>query len=154
MRAATPLSSSPAIRDSSAGRFLVLGLPARGEPFTHGELSLGLQVWVDARPRFIDRLRIDGAGDARTARWGLAGFESVGTLLAYPATAEMLSAVRAVGVDGMEFAATLVDEVLVCRCLGAQAEVVKRAFVAVWSVLRPMLLDATCGAAAYLGDVN
>jgi len=117
-----------------------LGLPARGEPFTLGELGLGLQVWVDGRPRFIERLHIDGQGHARTARWGLAGFESVGTLLAYPANAAMLHAVRTIEHVGVEFAVTLVDEVLVCRALGAQAEVVKRAFVAVWTVLRPMLL--------------
>lgn len=117
-----------------------LGLPARGEPFTMGEVGLGLQVWVDGRPRFIERLHVDGLSDARTAYWGLAGFESIGTLLAYPANVAALHAVRAIEHVDVEFAATLVDQVLVCRCLGPQAEVVKRAFVAVWKTIRPMLL--------------
>jgi urease accessory protein len=118
-----------------------LGLPARSEPFDRGQLRLGMEVWVDGVPRFIDRLQIDGEHRGRTAAWGLAGFEAIGTLLAYPATSDMLTAARELTLDGVEVAATLVDGVLVYRCLGAQAEAVKRAFVAVWSTLRPLMLD-------------
>jgi len=117
-----------------------LGLPARGEPFERGQIRLGMEVWIDGVPRFIDRLQIDGEHRARTAAWGLAGFEAIGTLLAYPATNEMLSIARELTFDDVETAATLVDDVLVYRCFGAQAEPVKRAFAAMWSALRPLLL--------------
>jgi urease accessory protein len=51
-----------------------------------------------------------------------------------------MGAVRQLELADVEFAVSLVDGVLVCRCLGAQAEAVKRAFVAVWRTLRPALL--------------
>jgi urease accessory protein len=53
----------------------------------------------------------------------------------------MLNVVREPTFEGVDTAATLVDGVLVYRCLGAQAEAVKRAFIAVWSMIRPILLD-------------
>ena len=118
-----------------------LGLPARGESFDRGQVRLGMEIWIDGAPRFIDRLQIDGEHRARTAAWGLAGFEAIGTLLAYPATPSMLNMARDLSCEGIETAATLVDGVLVYRCLGAQAEAVKRAFVAVWGALRPHVLD-------------
>jgi urease accessory protein len=117
-----------------------LGLPARAEPFDSGTLQLGMEVWVDGEPRFVDRLRIDGAAPARSASWGLASYEAIGTLLAYPANASIVAGIRELEVAGVEIAVTLVDEVLVCRCLSAQAETVKRAFVAVWRSIRPKML--------------
>jgi urease accessory protein len=118
-----------------------LGLPARGDAFERGQLRLSMELWVDGVPRFIDRLHIDGAHRARKAAWGLGKFDAIGTLLAYPATASMLDEVRGLSFDGVELAATLVDGVLVCRYLGAQAEAVKHAFIAIWRALRPMLLE-------------
>jgi urease accessory protein len=118
-----------------------LGLPARNEPFDRGQLRLAMEVWVDGTPRFIDRLHIDGAHRSRSAPWGLAGFDALGTLLAYPATSAAVDQVRELQLSDVEVAITLVDGVLVCRCLSAQAEPVKRAFIAIWQVLRPLLLN-------------
>ena len=118
-----------------------LGLPARNEPFDRGRLRLSMEVWVDGVPRFIDRLHIDGEHRSRSAAWGLADFDALGTLLAYPANASAVERIRALEFAGVEVAVTLVDDVLVCRGLSAQAEPVKRAFIAIWRVLRPLLLN-------------
>jgi urease accessory protein len=120
-----------------------LGLPARGEDFTAGELALDFELWVMQTPLLIDRLRIRAEDAARTASWGLGGHRALGILVAYPADAQMLAAVR--NVAGVTFTATLgatlVDGVLVCRCLAQQAHEVRRDFTAAWQVLRPALLD-------------
>lgn len=116
-----------------------LGLPARGESFDTGELRLHFELWADRAPLLIDRLRISGA-DRRNA-WSLAGHEAIGTLLAYPASRDCVESIRSLEVNGAEFSVTLVDDVLVCRCLAAQAEPIKRAFVAAWRLLRPMMLQ-------------
>jgi urease accessory protein len=117
-----------------------LGLPARQEAFDAGELRLNIELWRDDLPLFVDRMRLDGAGPERTARWGLNGFDAVGTLLAYPGDASMREAARSVSVPDVEHAVTLVDGVLICRALGAQAEPVRRLFVAIWQALRPQLI--------------
>ncbi len=117
-----------------------LGLPARSEPFESGELRLTFEVWRDAQPLFVDRLRLDGQGDARTSSWGLAGHEAIGTLLAYPATGESVQVLRSLEAEDCELAVTVVDGVLVCRCLAAQAEPIRRVFIRAWELLRPQLL--------------
>jgi len=133
--------SATRIELASSARFIgweigCLGLPARKQPFERGELRLQLELWVAGSPLVIDRLRISG-----DARWGLGGHESIGTLLAYPATRAMVDTVRSVQQPGVELGVTLVDDVLICRALAAQAEPIKRAFIEIWTRLRPPLLD-------------
>lgn len=117
-----------------------LGLPARQEAFETGRLRLNLELWCDDTPLLIDRMRLDGEGDARTARWGLNGFEAVGTLVAFPADRAALELARSVNAEAVESAVTLVDGVLVCRAVAAQAEPIKTLFIALWQQLRPQLL--------------
>ena len=115
-----------------------LGLPARQEDFTAGELALDFEIWVEQVPRLVDRLRIRGGDCARTALWGVAGYRAIGILAAYPADAEALLAVRDID---QSLAATRVDGLLVCRCVADQAQDVRRTFTKVWQVLRPRLLE-------------
>jgi urease accessory protein len=119
-----------------------LGLPARGERFDAGCLSLDLELWTgDGKkkhvPVFIDRLRLRGESAAREASWGLAGQEAVGTLLATPASQEQVDEIRALIAPWPFAAVSLVDGVLVLRALAPQAEAVRNLFIAAWSLLRP-----------------
>jgi urease accessory protein len=122
-----------------------LGLPARGEPFDAGELRLDLELWrcgdVRPVPLFIERARLSGASAARHARWGLAGAEALGTLLATGASPVDLEAVRErctrESASDAQWAATLVDGVLVLRALAAQAAPIRHLFQTAWQVLRP-----------------
>ncbi|MFC4314253.1 urease accessory protein UreD [Steroidobacter flavus] len=115
-----------------------LGLPARNQPFDRGELHLHLELWVNGKPLLIDRLRLAGNDNNPS---GLNGQQAVGTLLAYPATRAMIEAVRTLQPPGVELGVTLVDDVLVCRALAAQAEPIKHAFIEYWQTLRPLLLN-------------
>jgi urease accessory protein len=125
-----------------------LGLPARGESFDAGTLRLDFELWrsgtvcqqLGAAPIFIDRLRLSGDSPARGAAWGLAGFEAVGTLLATPATAAQVDAVRALLAEHAHAAVSLVDGVLVLRALAPQAESLRRLFIEAWRLLRPALI--------------
>jgi urease accessory protein len=130
-------------------------LPARNEPFDAGKLRLDLELWKSTGnevskihcdnemrdvPIFLDRLRIEGMSEARRARWGLAGQEAVGTLLATPATREHVESIREL-IDHEPFAAvSLVDGVLVLRALAPQAEAVRNLFISAWRCLRPRIV--------------
>jgi urease accessory protein len=133
-----------------------LGLPARGEAFDAGALGLDLELWKSPRmnepaplrsgpisrqmgsdPIFLDRLRLRGESPARSARWGLAGQEAVGTLLATPARRAEVDTIRELIVDDPLAAVSLVDGVLVLRALAPQAEAVRKLFIAAWQRLRP-----------------
>jgi urease accessory protein len=127
-----------------------LGLPARGEPFDTGHLRLDLELWrrrsaaaavdLGSEPIFIDRLRLAGDSQARSAAWGLAGFEAVGTLLATPASSMEVDAIRVLLADRADAAVTLVDGVLVLRALERQGEMLRKLFINAWRLLRPRLL--------------
>lgn len=137
--------SATVIKLSGDSRFIgweipCLGLPARGESFDRGEVQLNMELSIDGTPVWLDRLRIQGEHAARRSIWGLGGFDAIGTLIAYPAERSILEPLRALAHDGVEFACTVVDGVLVCRALGHRAEDVKKLFVAAWHVLRPTLL--------------
>jgi urease accessory protein len=116
------------------------GRTAGDLPFTGGHAHQRFEVWRDGEPLLIDSQRLDGAGPAGAASWGLQGHPVMGTLLAFPATAAELEAARAaLGPDAPPAAATLLDGVLLCRALGAQAQSVRSRFAAVWRALRPGL---------------
>jgi len=136
-----------------------LGLPARGEPFDAGALRLDLELWRSSSPGdpapirsgpfcqemgsvpiFLDRLRLTGESAARGARWGLAGQEAVGTLLATPATRAHVDAIRELVADEPYAAVSLVDGVLVLRALAPQAETVRKLFISAWQRLRPAII--------------
>jgi urease accessory protein len=137
-----------------------LGLPARGEHFDAGALRLDLELWraadgaksVDIRraancdnemrdvPIFLDRLRLTGGSPARSAVWGLAGQEAVGTLLATPATRAHVDSIRELVADERYAAVSLVDGVLVLRALAPQAEAVRNLFISAWQRLRPPII--------------
>lgn len=123
---------------------LCLGRPASAELFERGQVHQRLEVRRDGEPLLLDRLRLDGAGPLSGARWGLAGRSVNAILVATPADATALAAVReGVGVTQEEyFGATLMDDLLVCRYLGFQAEQAKRVFERAWALLRPALAGA------------
>lgn len=118
-----------------------LGLPACNERFDSGDLRLHLELWLGDAPLLIDRLRILGESETRTAPWGLAGHEAIGTLLAYPANRDMIGRARETIAGQAEFTVTLVDNVLVSRCVSNQAEHVRKVFIKMWQILRPQLLN-------------
>lgn len=117
-----------------------LGRPANGEGFAQGELAQDFLLYRDGEPLLLDRLRLGGESAALAASWGLAGNQAMGTLLMYPARAVELAPLRQLARGGARHALSIVDEVLVCRALAAQAESLRQLFTALWLGLRESLL--------------
>jgi urease accessory protein len=111
------------------------GRPASGLLFDAGRVSQDFELWVNGVPRMLDHLRLDGTGEAMRAPFGLAGQPVLGTLFAYPANDALLDAARAI-----TSACSLVDGVLVCRAVGAQADAVRTLFNSIWQRLRPGMM--------------
>jgi urease accessory protein len=116
---------------------LCLGRPAADELFASGDIAQDFELWHGEQPLLLDRLRL-APGPALQAPWGLDGATALGSLLAWPAQADALDAVRALQDDTL--ACTLVDKALLVRTLAAQGEVVRQRLLRVWQALRPRLL--------------
>jgi urease accessory protein len=120
---------------------LCLGRPVIGERFDHGALQFGLHLSRDGRPLLADLLRVtkrrqlDGAS-------GLRGWPATGTFIASGCDDTLLQVARQVPVmsDRLLLGISLLDDVLVARCLAATIEPMQRVFCALWTALRPALL--------------
>jgi urease accessory protein len=117
-----------------------LGRPANGEGFECGELSQDFLLYKDGMPLLLDRLRLSGGSAALAAPWGLSGCQAMGTLLMYPARDLDLATLRQLASADARHAISVVDEVLVCRAVAAQAEALRLLFTALWLKLRESLL--------------
>ena len=111
------------------------------EPFNHGHIHQAFELWRDDQPVLLDRLHIAGDSLMQQAPWGLAGMSALGTLLVYPARVDDVIAVRDCGVDAAQLSCTLVDEVLVCRCLSMDGLQLKQQLLKVWQCLRPRVIQ-------------
>jgi urease accessory protein len=142
------------VRLDPASRFIgwdigCFGLPARGAGFESGSVAQGIEVWLGERPLLLDQLQLGHDAGALQAAWGLAGFPVLGTFIAYPAAGAALDDLRAVGEVAAgegRFGLSIVDGLLVGRCVAQHADRVKRCFAALWQALRPALMGRQASA--------
>jgi urease accessory protein len=118
---------------------LCLGRPASNELFNTGQCVTRLELWRQAKPLLLERLPVNGSDALLHASWGMRDQPVLGTLLATPADVDLLARVRDKLVPDERFliAISLIENVLVCRYLGQQAEEAKQCFSAIWAVVRP-----------------
>jgi urease accessory protein len=116
------------------------GRLACDENFDQGHIHQSFELWRDGQPLLLDRLQITGNSLMQQAAWGLSGRSALGNLLAYPATPDDVVAVRECGVDASQLSCTLVDGVLVCRCLSVDGMQLKQQLLKVWQCLRPRVI--------------
>ncbi len=118
-----------------------LGRPVIGERFDPGTADLGFNLHRNGRPLLRDRLRVS-TGQDLDGPSSLRGFPVCGTFVATGAGPENLEAARAVLPDekGFPIGVTLVEDLLVARCLAPGVESVSRIFRSLWGILRPQLM--------------
>lgn len=119
----------------------VMGRPASGEGFDHGQVQQSLELSIDGRPLLLESNAIEGGGRWLHAPWGLGARPACVTLLACPADEHALTlARRATGVPGCDAAVTLVDGVLVSRAIAASLVALRRQMERWWQALRPAVI--------------
>lgn len=117
-----------------------LGRPVIGETFQQGSALFKAALYRDGKPLLLDRLLIQGERDLNSAA-GLRGQPVFATLLATPASLDLLESVRpfcediASGTTG----ATLLNSVLVVRYLGNSTAQAQRLFRTIWQTIRPQI---------------
>ncbi|WP_109119868.1 urease accessory protein UreD [Azospirillum sp. TSO22-1] len=125
-----------------AGELLVFGRIARGERFTQGLARDAWEVRRDGRLAWADALHLDGDVAALLDHpAGFAGATAYGTIVYVGGdAADRLDAARALLEDAAPRAgATVLDEVLVIRLLGRDAQRLRADFGRVWAGLRKEL---------------
>jgi urease accessory protein len=116
------------------------GRTAGDEPFIAGDIRQGMELWLSGKPLLLDHLHVAGGTTMQHAAWGLHGKRALGTLLAYPAIADDVQAVRDLQLDATQLSVSLVDGALVCRCLCNDGAELKQHLLRVWQCLRPRVV--------------
>lgn len=118
-----------------------LGRPVIGERFDAGTADLLFGLCRDGRPMLRDRLRLcEGMGLDGPS--GLRGFPVCGTFVATGAGPQDLDLAREGLPDRADvpIGLTLIEDLLVARCLAPGVEVLHRLFRSLWVILRPRLM--------------
>ncbi|MFF7707687.1 urease accessory protein UreD [Pseudomonas sp. NPDC007930] len=119
---------------------VALGRPASGEAFDHGYFQARLDVRRDGELIWHERQRIHGGDGLLRSPMGLAGYPVFGTLLLTgTAEAEWLEHCRALPCQGRGDL-TQLPGLLVARCLASEALHARDWLIALWRVLRPLML--------------
>ncbi|WP_455222295.1 urease accessory protein UreD [Kaarinaea lacus] len=124
-----------------------LGRKASDELFSSGRFIQKLEVYIDNKPSLIERALFQGDSELLSSAWGLANHPTVGTMIITPATQDLVTKIRenVQAISDELFSTTLMDNIMVCRYLGGQAESAKRLFIKVWQLARPHIQNkAVC----------
>lgn len=121
------------------GEILVLGRLASGERMRQGLLSDRIEIRRDGRLVWQDRLRLEGdMAPVQESPAGLDGATALATLIdASPDAADRLDLARALADQpAVRAGATLVNDLLLIRCLAIDPLALRRAFALFWTRLR------------------
>lgn len=118
-----------------------LGRPASGDNFNSGQSFQKFEIWQNNKPRLIERVQFDSAGLFRTEQWALANYSIAATMVALPADKNLLSKVRdyieTSNLEDVRMAATLIEDMLIVRGLGKDAETLRESLFSTWALIRP-----------------
>ncbi len=126
------------------------GRPASRELFTSGKVLTRFELFRDEVPLILDSLCINNMANrsnALTSSTSLNGYPSFGTFISTHATQELLDKARLAvqNIDtknaDVQIGITLIDDILVARCLGQYAEQISTTLTLIWSTLRPEVLQ-------------
>lgn len=113
---------------------LSLGRPVSGEGFDHGKAQMNWRLYCANRPLFFERLQLDAR--AFSARWGLNGFSSCGTLFATPVSAHSIEALHHLIGNTAGRGLTQIDDMLICRAVDSRSDRLRGFFEQAWKIVR------------------
>lgn len=116
------------------------GRPGAGVPYGGGKLTQTMSFVRDGKPLLHDRTRLDGASPYFDNPSHLMGFRVMASFWVHPATETLLQDVRAeietYSLSSGMAAATLIDGMLICRCLTNDSRGILELFFKLWQIAR------------------
>ena len=121
---------------------LCLGRPASNESFKQGYCHQNFEIIREGKKVLIERARLEGGSELLNSKWGMQSHTVMGVMVVTNANAEILSKAR--DVEPLQSglgSATLIDNVLICRCLADQGIEAREYFTRVWQAVRPAWIN-------------
>jgi urease accessory protein len=114
------------------------------EYFSAGQCRQKLEIWRNEKPLLLEINRLIGGDELLDANWGLQGFKSVGTFVCTDNDTSIdVDTINQVAEQFKDLSNsyTLVNGLLIIRAMSAYAEKIKDFFAALWTILRPQVLQ-------------
>jgi urease accessory protein len=119
--------------------FIYLGRPAANERFTTGTVSQRIEIMRKGKKIWFERFKICGGSPLQNARYAYARRSVFGTMVyagrLREGLAERVRNLLSLDTSSV-FSISQLENVVVCRYLGEQAEEGKRIFIQAWGALR------------------
>lgn len=127
---------------------VALGRAVGDQPFRAGHCEQRVEITRDGRPWFVERNRLHAGDRLLQAPWGMAGADTLGTLIANVSLQRdmresLLADVQARHGPPHRFSLTQKADLLIGRYLGPSATQGRLGLAAMWAGLRPALLGKT-----------
>jgi urease accessory protein len=120
------------------------GRPFAGETFTSGAMRHRASLYRQGRPIWYERLSLTGGSALTSAPFAFGGKPVCGVMVyAGPMRDDLVERIRAATdsiTDERVFSASQLEDVVVCRYLGARMSQAKTLFLRAWEVLRERAL--------------
>lgn len=121
-----------------AWEIMCLGRPASGEGFDNGYCQQCFEITRQGQKLLVERARLEGGSDLLSAKWGMQEYTVLGVMVVSSADSELQTLAR--GVEPVSTglnSVTLIDDLMICRCLGHQGIEVREFFTRIWQAIRP-----------------
>ncbi|MCK5917239.1 MAG: urease accessory protein UreD [Cocleimonas sp.] len=120
------------------------GRPAANELFSTGQVTTKLEIIRDGKPLLLDRLQLNNDNEINSPSC-INHYPCFGTFISTHATQALLDKARLAVVtieqENIEIGLTLIDDLLIARCLGQYSEQVSTVLKIVWSSLRDEVMQ-------------
>jgi len=118
------------------------GRPASLDYYIRGRYQTRFELWRGKNALYIERGLFEGGSDIFTAPWGLRGHTVVGTLVCTSKSSDVSEKLREALYSryALSFSVSQLDDLMVCRYLGDNAEDAKSVFTQAWKIIRPALV--------------
>jgi urease accessory protein len=116
---------------------MCLGRPASDEAYTHGYCHQSFEIVRAGKKILVERARLEGGSELLQAKWGMQGYTVMGVMVITDANQYFVEQARQVDPVATGLGSvTLINDLLVCRCLGEQGIEVREYFTRIWQAIR------------------
>ena len=121
------------------------GRPACKEEFSNGMFKQNFEIWQDDEPLLIDRVMIKDRAEVFSSLWGLQAQPVMGLMTVVNNDVNALLEAKNIIQDMIEdvsrLSVTVMNTVLVCRCLDTNSMAIRDIFIDIWKSIRPVSIN-------------
>ncbi len=121
------------------------GRPACLEEFSTGVFKQSFEIWCGDKPLLIDKVTVKDRAEVFSSLWGLQSQPVMGLMTVVNQETKLLQQAK-VNIqekikDHAHLSVSVMNDVLVCRCLDTNSMSIRDQFIEIWKTIRPVSIN-------------